>query len=104
MLTMFCIGIDSAESSTNSISANNFFHLGSLLADSSLDSFIHKTIATFSTELLQHPFLFSSMLPAVIASNLSTSSVILAGRRDDSLIMKYQEKLRGRLLTNTTIL
>ncbi|KAK6341034.1 hypothetical protein TWF696_009344 [Orbilia brochopaga] len=97
-------GMDSAEPSTNGISAANLYRMGSLLGDNSLTTLASKTCHAFSTELLQHPFLFSSMLPSVVASNLGTGSVVLAGRKSDPAIKAYRAKLRTKLFTNTSIL
>ncbi|KAF3941252.1 hypothetical protein ABW19_dt0209285 [Dactylella cylindrospora] len=96
-------GMDSAEPSTNGVSAANLYRLGSLLGDSSLSALALKTCLAFSTELMQHPFLFSSILPSIVASNLGTGSVILAGKKSDPTIIAYRNKLRTKLLTNTSI-
>lgn len=96
--------MDTAEPSTNGTSADNMYRLGSMLGDSELEQYAHRTCSAFATEMLQHPFLFSSMLPSVVASNLGTSSVILCGSPDDPDIIQYRGKLRKRLLSNTTVL
>lgn len=99
----FKTGMDSAEPSTNGVSANNLYRLGSILMDTKLENSARRTCTAFATEMLQHSFLFSSMLPSVVASNLGTSAVILCGSSDDPDVVKYRGKLRMRLLSNTTI-
>ncbi|KAF3921469.1 hypothetical protein ABW21_db0206573 [Orbilia brochopaga] len=97
-------GMDTSEPSTNGISAANLYRLGSLLGDKSLGTLASKTCQTFSTELMQHPYLFPSMLPSVVASDLGTYSVILVGKKSDPEIKAYRAKLRAKLLTNTSVL
>ncbi|KAF3919003.1 hypothetical protein ABW20_dc0110233 [Dactylellina cionopaga] len=97
-------GMDSAEPSTNGVSAANLYRLGSLLGDASFSTLASKTCHAFSTELMQHPFLFSSMLPSVVASNLGTGSVLLAGKKSDPTIVAFRGKLRTKLFNNTSIL
>ncbi|KAJ6262183.1 hypothetical protein Dda_2988 [Drechslerella dactyloides] len=97
-------GMDSAEPSTNGISAANLYRLGSLLGDGSFSTLASKTCHAFSTELMQHPFLFPSMLPSVVASNLGTRLVMLAGKKSDPAIRAIKAKLRSKLLTNTSVL
>ncbi|CAZ83849.1 unnamed protein product, partial [Tuber melanosporum] len=96
-------GLDSQEPSTNGVSANNLFRLGTLLGDPKLEEYAQQTCSAFSTELLQHPFLFSSLMPAIVASNLGMRSVVLAGDPKDPTIEKHLKRLRSKLLTNTTL-
>ena len=96
--------MDSAEPSTNGLSATNLFKLSNILADDEFSNYARKTCAAFSTEILQHPFLFSSMLPAVVASNLGMRSVVLVGLKSGNPdIEGHLRRLKGRLLTNTTV-
>lgn len=97
------VGLDSQEPSTNGTSANNLFRLATILGDSKLEKYAHLTCSAFSTELLQHPFLFSSLMPSIVASNLGMRSVVLAGSPEDPTIAMHLRKLRTKLLTNTTL-
>ncbi|CUS11312.1 unnamed protein product [Tuber aestivum] len=97
------LGLDSQEPSTNGVSANNLFRLGTLLGDSKLEEYAQQTCSAFATELLQHPFLFSSLMPAIVASNLGMRSVVLAGDPKDPTLEKHLKTLRSKLLTNTTL-
>lgn len=96
-------GLDSQEPSTNGTSANNLFRLATILGDPKLEKYAHLTCSAFSTELLQHPFLFSSLMPSIVASNLGMRSVVLAGSPEDPTIAMHLRKLRTKLLTNTTL-
>ena len=96
--------MDSAEPSTNGLSANNLYKLSSILGDDELSTYARKTCAAFSTEILQHPFLFSSMLPAVVASNLGMRSIVLVGLRSGNPdVKRHLEKLKGKLLANASV-
>ncbi|KAH0565052.1 hypothetical protein GP486_001562 [Trichoglossum hirsutum] len=97
-------GMDSSEPSTNGLSATNLYKLSSILGDDQLSAYARKTCAAFSTEILQHPFLFSSMLPAVVASNLGMRSVVLIGLKTGNPDVEgHLGKLKARLLTNTSV-
>lgn len=105
ILTPFLLfaGLDSQEPSTNGISASNLFRLATILGDSKFEEHAHHTCSAFSTELLQHPFLLSSLMPSIVASNLGMRSVVLAGSPEDPTISVHLQKLRSKLLTNTTL-
>ena len=47
--------------------------------------------------------MFASMMGPIVASNLGMRSVVLAGRQGDPEVAKELEKVRARLLTNTTV-
>jgi uncharacterized protein YyaL (SSP411 family) len=96
--------MDSAEPSTNGLSATNLYKLSSILGDDELSAYARKICAAFSTEILQHPFLFSSMLPAVVASNVGMRSVVLVGLKTGNPDVEgHLERLKARLLTNTSV-
>jgi len=101
-------GLDSQEPSTNGTSTINLHRLATILSSPPPSSPSFLTYATqtcdaFSPEILQHPFLFCSLLPAIVASNLGIRSVVLAGDPEDPELKKQRSRLRGKLLTNTTI-
>ncbi|KAI9846201.1 MAG: hypothetical protein M1837_004315 [Sclerophora amabilis] len=78
-------GMDSAEPSGNGVSAQNLYRLSSMLNDESYATYARKTCLAFEAEILQHPFLFSSMLPAVVAGVLGVkSTVIVVGGGDEN--------------------
>ncbi|KZF20633.1 hypothetical protein L228DRAFT_222736 [Xylona heveae TC161] len=103
-------GMDSAEPSTNGISALNLHRLGSLLNDERYATFAQQTTQAFEPEIMQHPFLFSSMLSAVVASNLGMRSIVLTGGVDGlprdqqpANIRAALEKFRTSIGPTTTV-
>ncbi|KAI9807553.1 MAG: hypothetical protein M1825_005493 [Sarcosagium campestre] len=72
-------GMDSAEPSTNGISAQNLYRLSSMLNDERYATYARKTALAFEAEMLQHPFLFSSLMPAVVAGALGVKSIVIVG-------------------------
>ncbi|KAI9840921.1 MAG: hypothetical protein M1838_003858 [Thelocarpon superellum] len=76
-------GMDSAEPSTNGISAQNLYRLSSFLHDAEYAEYGRKTCLAFDAEVMQHPFLFTSMLPAVVAGQLGVRSIVAVGEGDE---------------------
>ncbi|KAI5800275.1 hypothetical protein DFH27DRAFT_482843 [Peziza echinospora] len=116
-------GLDSQEPSTNGVSTTNLLRLSTILAQdpapntktstpsttSTTTSFYTHALRTceaFSPEILQHPFLFCSLLPAIVAMNLGMRSVALVGDPTTDTsgeLARHRRRLRGKLLTNTTV-
>ncbi|KAI5852280.1 hypothetical protein BZA05DRAFT_397412 [Tricharina praecox] len=97
-------GLDSQEPSTNGVSANNLFRLGSILNIPSYADHARKTCTAFSAEILEHPSMFSSLMASIVASNLGMRSIVLADTHEDGTEIREQlAKIRSRLLTNTTV-
>ena len=71
--------MDSVEPSTNGVSAQNLHRLSALLEDQSYAKYARETSLAFEAEIMEHPYLFSSMMPAIVASALGMRSVILVG-------------------------
>jgi len=94
-------GMDTAEPSTNSISALNLFRLSSYLEDPSYATLATQTLSAFSTEIQQHPFLFSSMLAAVVAGRIGMRSIVLTGSTEETA--QAVLKVRARVRPNTTV-
>lgn len=94
-------GMDSAEPSTNGISAQNLVRLSSVLNDDTYASYAKKTCLAFEPEMMQHPFLFSSMLPAVVAGQLGMKSIVIVG---DGTDLKHATGiLQERVRVNETL-
>lgn len=72
-------GMDSAEPSANTLSAQNLFKLGSLLSDGSYTAQGKKTFAAFETEMEHHPALFPGLLSAGIWGVLGGKAVVIVG-------------------------
>jgi uncharacterized protein YyaL (SSP411 family) len=73
-------GTDNAEPSANGVSAQNLFRLASMLGDAGYAEHAKRTCLAFAPEMQQHAFVFTSMLPAVVAGGAGMKSLVLAGR------------------------
>ncbi|KAK5730116.1 hypothetical protein LTR15_000050 [Elasticomyces elasticus] len=95
-------GMDNAEPSTNGVSANNLFRLGSLLNDEEYEKMAKRTISAFEVELGQHPGLFTGMMSSVVASKLGMRGLMVVGDGEaaKAALMKVRETVRP----NVTIL
>lgn len=76
-------GMDAAEPSTNGITAQNLYRLSALLEDASYAELARSTLMAFESEILQHPFVFSSMLPCIVWERLGGRAVVVTGHDDD---------------------
>ncbi|KAK5142727.1 hypothetical protein LTR04_002131 [Oleoguttula sp. CCFEE 6159] len=94
-------GMDNAEPSTNGVSAHNLHRLGALLDDEAYTARAKQTVDAFEAEVMQHPFLFTSMLGAVVAGRLGMRSVVIcgAGREVEAAVAEA----RTQLNTNSTV-
>jgi uncharacterized protein YyaL (SSP411 family) len=72
-------GTDNAVPSPNGIIASNLLLLSSYLHEPSYTILAKKTIDAFAIEIIQHPFLFVSMLSAVVLEAVGVKSVIAIG-------------------------
>lgn len=72
-------GSDNALPSPNGIIAANLLLLSSYLGEPSYQKLAKQTIDAFAIEILQHPFLFVSMLSAIILEALGVKSVVAIG-------------------------
>ena len=97
LILRFKVGMDNAEPSPNGISVQNLYRLSSILNDESYAEYARKTCQAFGPELMQHPFLFSSMMPAVIAGALvgGVQSVVIAGQGKE--VEEAVNEIRGRV-------
>jgi uncharacterized protein YyaL (SSP411 family) len=93
--------MDNAEPSTNGISASNLNRLSSILNDSSYEKLAKETALAFEAEIAQHPFLFVSLLDAVVVGKLGVRGVTVTG--EEEFVKGAVEKLRGSLVTNQTV-
>lgn len=94
-------GMDNAEPSTNGVSASNLYRLGSMLEDEDYTKLARRTCNAFSTEMTQHPFLFTTMMGSVVAGRLGMKSVVICGQGPD--VDAAVSKSRLRLKPNTTV-
>ena len=87
--------MDSAEPSTNGISAQNLYRLSSFLNDADYAQYGRKTCLAFDAEVMQHPFLFTSMLTAVVAGQLGVRSMVVVGEGEEA--REAIRRLRGQI-------
>jgi uncharacterized protein YyaL (SSP411 family) len=93
--------MDNAEPSTNGISASNLNRLSSILNDAEYGKLAKETALAFEAEIAQHPFLFVSLLDAVVVGKLGVSAVTVTG--SEEFVRETVEKLRGGLVPNRTV-
>jgi uncharacterized protein YyaL (SSP411 family) len=88
-------GMDNAEPSTNGVSANNLFRLGSLLNDTQYEKRAKQTVAAFEVEIGQHPGLFSGMMSSIVASTLGMKGLMVVGEGEkvEAMLKKYHENI-----------
>lgn len=95
-------GMDGAEPSTNGVAATNLYRLSALLEDTSYASLAARTCAAFALEAAQHPFLFGSMVPALVAGRLGMRSVVITGSGAD--VEQAVDKVRCKVNMGTVII
>ena len=95
-------GMDNAEPSTNGVSANNLFRLGSLLNDANYEKLAKQSVAAFEVEIGQHPGLFSGMMSSVVASKLGMKGLMVVG--EDEAAEAAVKKFNENITPNYTIL
>lgn len=90
-------GMDNAEPGTNGVSARNLDRLAALLEDSTYAQMARDTASAFEAEIMQHPFLFPSMMDAVVAGKLGVRHTVITGEgeRVDEWLKRYRERPGG---------
>jgi len=90
--------LDNSEPSTNGLSAQNLFRLSSLLEDAEYAKLASKTTSAFEAEILQHPFLFTSMMESIVAVRLGWRSIVVTGEGEDieSVVKHARSNIKGR--------
>jgi uncharacterized protein YyaL (SSP411 family) len=76
-------GMDNAEPSTNGIASSNLCRLGSILAEEEYGNLARGTLQAFEAEVMQHPFLFTSLLDSIVSARLGVRSLIITGEGDE---------------------
>ncbi|KAF1990576.1 hypothetical protein K402DRAFT_389503 [Aulographum hederae CBS 113979] len=72
-------GMDNAEPSTNGMSARNLNRLGKMIGDEGMEGMARRTAEAFEAESLQHPFLFTGLLDAVVWARLGGTAYVVTG-------------------------
>ncbi|KAJ5023057.1 hypothetical protein J3E71DRAFT_394486 [Bipolaris maydis] len=90
-------GMDNAEPGTNGVSAQNLDRLGALLEDSEYTQRARDTASAFEAEIMQHPFLFPSMMDAVVAGKLGITHAVITGngQKVDEWLRRYRDRPTG---------
>jgi uncharacterized protein YyaL (SSP411 family) len=90
-------GMDNAEPGTNGVSAQNLDRLGALLEHEEYTKKARETASAFEAEIMQHPFLFPSMMDAVVAGRLGMTHTVITGEgeRADQWLRRYRERPAG---------
>ncbi|KAF1844515.1 uncharacterized protein K460DRAFT_365473 [Cucurbitaria berberidis CBS 394.84] len=90
-------GMDNAEPGTNGVSAHNLDRLSALLEDGEYGKKARETSSAFEAEIMQHPFLFPSMMDSVVVGRLGIRHTVITGegQRVEEWIRRYREKPTG---------
>lgn len=83
-------GMDKSQPSTNAVSASNLFRLGALLDDDRYTLQAKATINAFEAEVLQHPWLYNSLLTGVVNHRLGVKKYPASPDDEDALMRYYQ--------------
>jgi uncharacterized protein YyaL (SSP411 family) len=95
-------GMDTAQPSTNAVSASNLFRLGALLGRTEYSTLARETIAAFEAEILQYPWLFVGLLSSVVSARLGGMHVVQYGEPDEKdlkAVKAWYMKPRAELRT-----
>lgn len=76
-------GMDTAQPSTNGVSANNLFRLAALLHDKTYSARAKETVNAFEVEILQYPWLFVGLLAAVVTARLGVSGPVVMRHNEE---------------------
>lgn len=90
-------GMDNAEPGTNGVSSRNLDRLGALLEDEEYGKRARETASAFEAEVMQHPFLFPSMMDAVVIGRLGIRHTVITGegQRVDEWLKRFRERPAG---------
>jgi uncharacterized protein YyaL (SSP411 family) len=90
-------GMDNAEPGTNGVSARNLDRLSALLEDEEYAKKARDTVSAFEAEIMQHPFLFPSMMDAVVTGKLGMRHIVVTGKgeRVDQWLKWYRKRPAG---------
>lgn len=92
-------GMDSAEPSSNSVSASNLHRLSTLLEDEEYARHARETMAAFEAELEQFPYTFTGMLGSIVRAQLGCKGVVITGTENKEVM----QKLRGSIGVGRTV-
>ena len=87
------LGMDSAEPSSNNISASNLHRLASMLDDEEYARLGRETVAAFEAEIEQFPYTFTGMLGSLVKSKLGSKSVVLTGPGNEEIMLALRASI-----------
>lgn len=93
-------GMDTTLPATNGVAATNLFRLGSLLDDEEYTHLARETIHAFEVEMLQHSWLFPTLLSQIVSARLGGlqfASVAAAPSAADPVVAEYFRQPRAGL-------
>ncbi|PSN68122.1 hypothetical protein BS50DRAFT_491864 [Corynespora cassiicola Philippines] len=90
-------GMDNAEPGTNGVSARNLDRLAALLEDADYAQKARDVASAFEAEIMQHPFLFPSMMDAVVVGRLGIRHAVVTGEgeRVEEWLKRHRERPAG---------
>ena len=94
-------GMDSAEPSSNNVSARNLYRLGGMFHDESYTLAAKQTVLAFEAEVEQFPFTFAGILGSVVMGRLGVAGVVLTGYEIDGEVLK---RLRAGVKPHRTVI
>lgn len=86
-------GMDSAEPSSNNISASNLHRLASMLDDEEYARHARETVAAFEAEIEQFPFTFTGMLGSIVKSKLGSKSAVITGQGKEEVMLALRSSI-----------
>jgi uncharacterized protein YyaL (SSP411 family) len=106
--------MDASEPSINGLSALNLLKLSKYLVDATYETKATETLAAFSTEILQHPYLYTTFLEAIVGVRVGIPETVVTDEskpendsvRGVSMKVKpgsWLEKRRGSPLDMKTV-
>lgn len=92
--------MDSAEPSSNNISASNLHRLASMLDDEEYARHARETVAAFEAEIEQFPFTFTGMLGSIVKSKLGSKGAVITGHGNEGALVALRASIGpGRTVT-----
>lgn len=93
-------GMDSAEPSSNNISASNLHRLATMLEDYEYARHARETMAAFESEIEQFPWTFTGLLGSMVRTRLGCKGVVSTGQEQKQVMQKLRRSIGvGRTVT-----
>lgn len=93
-------GMDSAEPSSNNISASNLHRLATMLEDEEYARHARETLAAFEAEIEQFPWTFTGLLTSIVRTRLGCKGIVLTGEVSQQVLQRLRATVGvGRTVT-----